>query len=79
MLLLDWWVPVIGYEKDYFISYTGRIRSIKNRFKKEKLMSLTPDKNGYLTVRLMKNGKGRTTKVHRIVACAFINNKNNFP
>ena len=61
---------------DYQISNLGRVWSKKsNRY-----MKLLRDTDGYLRVRLyMGNGKGRTEKVHRLVAIAFIDNPNGLP
>ena len=43
-------------------------------------MKLQKDACGYLRVQLyMGNGKGRTEKVHRLVAIAFIDNPDNLP
>lgn len=61
---------------DYQISNEGRVWSKKsNRY-----MKLQKDACGYLRVQLyMGNGKGRTEKVHRLVAIAFIDNPDNLP
>ena len=59
------------YEGLYEVSNFGRIKSlIKNKF-----LSLNKDKDGYL----MCNLKGKTFKVHRLVAQSFIPNIENFP
>ncbi len=79
------WVPVKGYEGMYEVSDLGNVRSLDRahltRHKSGKLMSrprkgsmkaLTPDKNGYLKVRLCKNGKAKTVGVHRVVLLSFL-------
>ena len=38
-----------------------------------------PDKDGYLTVNLKKNGRYKCAKIHRLVADAFIRNENGYP
>lgn len=42
-------------------------------------MKFGKNKDGYLRVVLYKEGKGKTIKVHRLVAQAFIPNPNNYP
>lgn len=45
---------------------------------KEKIIKPSYDRKGYQMVRLSKDGKAHTLKVHRLVAQAFIPNKNNY-
>lgn len=59
-----------GYEK-YEISIHGDVRH--KRLKRLKKASL--DKDGYLTVGLMKNNEPKFKKVHRLVGLTFIDNK----
>ena len=64
-----------GYEGLYQIDENGNVYSFyKNRFLKP-----APTSWGYLTVELFKNGKGKTHKIHRMVAEAFIPNIDNKP
>lgn len=81
------WKPVIGYEGLYEVSDTGKIRSVdryiktdilhvKSRLIKGKTLFQNAKRNGYKTVDLCKNGKVKTTLVHRIVADAFLPNPN---
>lgn len=67
-------IPVLGYEKFYLVNENGEVYSIKN--KKKLKPNIT--KNGYATVQLFKNGKGKRVLIHRIVAQAFIPNLNNY-
>ena len=72
---------------DYQISNKGTVKSVsriaKNRFSsfytKEKILKPLKLNKGYLGVRLYKNSKGVTKKIHRLVAEAFIPNPNNLP
>lgn len=67
------WKDVKGYEKLYQISNMGRVRSMNYR-RKNVIGILNPgrDKDGYLQVNLSKKGKTRMSKIHRLVAEAFI-------
>lgn len=74
------WKDIIGYEGLYQVSNLGRIKSLprktKNQFgKKELIMKQIYDKYGYKVISI----KGKTKKVHRIVAEAFLKNINNYP
>ncbi len=64
------WIP--GYENHYMISTNGVVKSFKNG--KEYIRSLEVDKNGYLRIRLYKNGATSKFMVHRLVALTFIEN-----
>ena len=69
-------VKIEDYD-NYFISDHGRVISTKNN----KIKYLKPGKsgNGYLQVRLCKNGKVKNKLIHRLVAEHFIDNPNNYP
>lgn len=75
------WRDIEGYEERYQVSNLGRVKSLRNSQGqyREKILTNTPDKIGYLTVGLSKNGKRKNFKVHRLVAEAFIENPNNHP
>lgn len=70
------WRSVVGYENLYEVSSNGDIRSLY-RYKKTLKHSIS--KNGYHTVELFKDGKGKRLLVHRLVAEAFIPNLDMFP
>lgn len=74
--------------KGYFISRDGRVFSYckKGRRHEEVDYSIEPrelkqqyDQCGYKRVKLYKNKKGITLKVHRLVAELYLENKNNLP
>ena len=80
------WKEIKNYEGFYEVSSLGRARSLtryikqKNNSKKKiagKILKPIPNKNGYLMVTLSKDCKGKRYFVHRLVADAFILNKNN--
>ena len=82
------WKNIRDYEGLYQISNNGNVKSLgrwvncKNkgkRWKKEKIMKSSVDKEGYLFVGLHKNGYIKNYYVHRLVAEAFIQNTNNLP
>lgn len=66
---------VVGYNGLYEVDNLGNIYSLKNN----KILSQRNDQRGYLISTLYINGLKKTIKVHRIVANAFIDNKNNYP
>ena len=81
------WRDVKGYENEYSVSNSGKIKS-KVRIYNYNNLSVQRDKqilnpsfdiNGYFVVGLCKNGFMRTIKVHRIVAIGFLQNPNNLP
>lgn len=76
------WKDIEGYENLYQVSNMGRVRSYDKidsmgRYVKGRLLSLTPDKDGYLHASLSKNGNNKKYKVHRLVCKAFIPNPEN--
>ena len=75
------WRDIEGYEGLYQVSNLGRVKSLNCRGHKGCIGILTPrfDGKGYEMVALYKEGKARNTKVHRLVAQAFIPNPNNYP
>ena len=85
---MEIWKDIKGFEGKYEISNLGRIRSL-SRFKvgksnssfitKERILSLSFNKDGYKKCSLHKNGKRFTYQVHRLVAEAFIPNISNLP
>ena len=86
------WKDILGYEKLYKVSNTGKIESagrlveveVKHRYKYDRIVGHVelqprPNKKGYLRVCLSKNKKKKDLYVHRLVAEAFIPNPENLP
>lgn len=69
------WSPVKGYEGLYAVSSMGRVKNLRTG----KILKPSKTKNGYLKVNLWKNGKCKQTRVHRLVAEAFLGNPGNKP
>jgi len=66
------WKPIEGWEGLYEVSNFGRVKSFSNFGKKGGFLTPRKDKNGYLCVRLWRNGVWYQKKVHRLVAIAFL-------
>ena len=82
------WKPVVGYEGWYEVSSFGNLRSVDRtgvdvfgvaRRYKGRMISSDSLSYGYPVAILMKNGKRKTVRIHRIVAEAFIPNPDNKP
>lgn len=69
--------PIEGYEGLYEVSNLGKVRSIG--YRKERILKPVIDIGGYSTVHLVKEGKLKWFKVHRLVAQAFIPNTEGLP
>lgn len=73
------WKDIEGYEGLYQVSNTGWVRSLNyRRSGRSKLLKQGTTKKGYKVVELHKNGKGKHSRVHRLVAMTFIPNPNNY-
>ena len=78
--MFELWKDVEGYEGKYQVSNLGRVKSLNFRnTNTSKIMSLNDNGYGYLVVSLRKDGKRESKYVHRLVAQAFIENKENKP
>ena len=74
-LYIEEWKNVKGFEGLYQISNYGRVKSLKyNKSSKIKIMKVHQDKDGYIQVKLSKEAKQYTFKVHRLVATHFLEN-----
>ena len=71
------WKDIPEYESLYQISSLGRVKSLK--FGKERILKPIKNNKGYFVLNLLKDGKPKNMKVHRLVAQAFLNNPFNLP
>ncbi len=71
------WRDVIGYEGIYQVSNMGRVKSL--HWLGGRLIKLSSNKKGYLSVGLSKNNVTKNNKVHILVARAFLPNHENKP
>lgn len=77
---MEVWKDIKGYEGIYQISSFGRVKRIDGKDERTKwLLSPIKQKRGYLYVCLCKNGKSSNRTIHRLVAEAFIPNKEGLP
>ena len=74
------WKDIKGYEGHYQISNTGKVKSLHFNIatqKQETILKQSETWGGYLRVGLTKDRKPKLFAVHRLVAEAFIPNKEN--
>jgi len=69
-------VPVYGYEDQYYVSSTGIVKSIARvdslgKFRKERILKPGITQDGYLRVCFFKNGKATHPLIHRVVFESF--------
>lgn len=68
------WKDIFGYEGLYQVSNLGNVKSLKNNNnRKEKLLRLCNNGNGYLSVTLSKDNHIKKFYLHRLVYCTFFN------
>ena len=81
------WKDVKGYEGLFQVSNLGGVKSLPRKITytdgrvwnyRGKNLSPTPNQDGYPSVYLKVQGKGRTLKVHRLVGEAFVDNPHNY-
>lgn len=71
------WEPIKDYEDLYMISNTGLVKRIKfingkHNFAQERLLKPILNKDGYMFVRLCKDGKTKNKRIHKLVVSAFL-------
>lgn len=86
---MEVWKDIKGYEGYYQVSNLGRVKSVNRRVVNHKsgstrftegiILSPCDNGNGYLVVSLRKDGKRKNAYMHRIVAEAFVENRENKP
>lgn len=78
--VIEKWAPVVGFEGLYEVSNHGRVLSLcAGRWRTKMMRKPVPDKDGYATVNLKKDGRYKCAKIHRLVAEAFIPNPDKLP
>ena len=78
--MIEIWKDVKGYEGRYVVSNIGRVKrlervTVQKHLLQEKLIHIDVKRNGYCQVQLWKDGKDIQKLVHRLVAEAFIEKK----
>ena len=77
---MEEWRDIKGYEGKYMVSNLGRVKSLNyNKTGKEGILKGVDNGDGYLVVELSKDGKGKTCRINRLIAQAFIPNPDNLP
>lgn len=81
---MEIWKDVVGFEGLYKVSNTGKLKSLDRKDSlghniRGKQISTKKNNRGYVQVHLTKDGKCHMKLMHRLVAEAFIENKNNLP
>jgi hypothetical protein len=66
---IEIWHKIDGYNF-YEVSSKGRVRNIQTQH----ILKPCINRNGYYTVRLSRNGKGKIIRLHRLVAFAYLDN-----
>ena len=69
---MEKWIIINKPYDNYAISNYGNVKNIKTN----KIIKQFEDQDGYMKVSLWNNGKGKTFKIHRLVALYFIENEN---
>lgn len=66
----EWWLDVVGYDGRYKVSSYGNIKSIRRN--SELMLKPQQDADGYLYVRLVKDGHPKRHPVHVLVLEAYV-------
>lgn len=70
------WKDIVGYEGLYQVSNMGHVRSL---FRYKKVLKPLKASGGYYQVQLSNRKIIKSLLLHRLVACAFLDNVNNLP
>lgn len=73
------WRWVVGYEGLYMVSNKGGIQAVPHGSRDGQALKAMETNNGYLVVRLFKDGAYHQELVHRLVAMAFVPNPSRKP
>ena len=76
------WKDIVGYERLYQISSSGKVKSFPRygtKTKDERILNQYKNRYGYMYVVLYKDGKRKIKTTHQLVAQAFIPNPENKP
>lgn len=79
MMQKEIWRPIEGYEGLYEISNLGKIKSNFRQGSTTDFLKISNNGNGYMMVRLCKNGKAKKYYLHRLLAQTFIDNPEDKP
>lgn len=81
MIKDDFIRPVEGFDEKYYVSRKGDVFSMISYLNtgKIKVLKSHVKKSGYVEINLFFQGKAKSSRVHRLVAEAFIPNPNNYP
>jgi hypothetical protein len=66
------WRSIFGWEQWYEISNHGRLRRIAYAQHRNRVMSPSPNSDGYLSTMLSRPDRRQCVGIHRLVAAAFI-------
>ena len=69
------WRDISGYNGTYQVNESGEVRNALSG----RMLKQQRNRFGYMTVKLFRHNHGKEYKVHRLVAIAFIENRNNKP
>jgi hypothetical protein len=84
-MTIEIYKDVVGYEGIYQVSNLGNVKrvliswGVKGRDSNNYVIKAFINSSGYYRVGLTKNNKHSNHFIHRLVAKAFIENKNNYP
>jgi hypothetical protein len=82
------WSPVFGYQGLYEVSNLGRVRSVDRininrngirRTLRGRMLRLSIDGEGYAQVSLLRGGREKKVRVHRLVAQSIMLNADDLP